>query len=358
MADIARLAGVSTSAVSLALNGRAGVSSDTRERIVKIAENLGWYPNVAARALTGRPVSAIGVVLSRPGRFLGVEPFFMNFLAGLEAQFSQLGSSLLMHIAESPAEEIATYRRWASERRVDGLVLLDVRVNDPRPAVIDELGLPAVVVGDPQYAAGLPAVWTRDADAVRAAVTRLAELGHTVLARVSERSDLAHTRIRTEAFLGACADAGLPTPYIVETDASGDAGRQITRELLARTRRPTAILYDNDVMAVAALGALPEMGISVPGDVSLLAYDDSMLCQITSPALSALSHDVYAYGSHVAQLLLREIQSPGSATSELDTTPVLVERGSTGVAPTAAAESGPSRSPWTRARSTPTSAAT
>jgi DNA-binding LacI/PurR family transcriptional regulator len=333
MADIARLAGVSTSAVSLALNGRAGVSAQTRERIVTIAENLGWYPNVAARALTGRPVAAIGIVLSRPGRFLGVEPFFMSFLAGLEAQFSKLGSSLLMHIAESPAEEIATYRRWASERRVDGLVLLDLRINDPRLEVITDLGLPSVVVGDPRYAAGLPSVWTGDADAVRTAVARLAALGHTVLARVSERSDLVHTRIRTEAFLGACADAGLPTPYIVETDASADSGRQITRELLARSRRPTAILYDNNVMAVAALAALPELGLSVPGEVSLLAYDDSMLCQITNPPLSALSHDVYAYGSHVAQLLLREIQSPGSATSELDTTPVLVERGSIGAAP-------------------------
>ena len=232
MADIARLAGVSTSAVSLALNGRTGVSPDTRERITKIAEELGWYPNVAARALTGRPVAAIGIVLSRPARFLGVEPFFMSFLAGLEAQFSKVGSSLLMHIAESSAEEIATYRRWASERRVDGLVLMDLRVNDPRPEVTRDLGLPTVVVGHPRYAAGLPAVWTDDAEAVRAAVTRLTELGHTVLARVSERSDLAHTRIRTEAFLHACADAGLPTPYIVEADASGDSGRQLTRELL------------------------------------------------------------------------------------------------------------------------------
>lgn len=339
MADIARLAGVSTSAVSLALNGRTGVSAGTRDRIVRIAEELGWYPNVAARALTGRPVSAIGIVLSRPARFLGVEPFFMNFLAGLEAHFSKLGSSLLMHIVESTAEEIVTYRRWASERRVDGLVLLDLRVNDPRPEVIRDLGLPSVVVGDPQYAAGLPAVWTAEADAVRAAVARLAELGHTVLARVSERSDLAHTRIRTDAFLGACADAGLLTPHIVETDASADSGRQVTRALLARPRRPTAILYDNDLMAVAGLGALQEVAISVPGDVSLLAYDDSMLCQITNPPLSALSRDVYAYGTHVAQVLLRDIQSPGSATSELDATPMLVERGSTGVVPA------PSRQP-------------
>ena len=114
MADIARLAGVSTSAVSLALNGRTGVSPDTRERITKIAEELGWYPNVAARALTGRPVAAVGIVLSRPARFLGAEPFFMSFLAGLEAQLSKVGSSLLMHIAESSAEEIFVMRSRVS----------------------------------------------------------------------------------------------------------------------------------------------------------------------------------------------------------------------------------------------------
>jgi DNA-binding LacI/PurR family transcriptional regulator len=333
MADIARLAGVSTSAVSLALNGRAGVSAQTRERIVGLAESLGWRPNASAQALTGRPVGAVGLVLSRPARFLGVEPFYMSFLAGLENQFSKLGSSLLLHIAESQREEIATYRRWAAERRVDGLVLLDLRVNDTRLAAVQELGLPCVIIGDPQHASGLPCVWTGDADAVQAAVTRLVELGHADLAWVGERSDLAHTRIRTDAFLGACGAAGLPTPYIVETDSTSDSGRAATRDLLGRRRRPTAIVYDNDLMAVAALGAVKDLGLSVPKDVSIVAYDDSLLCQITSPAISALSHDVYAYGAHAGQHLLRELQARGSTASELDAIPTLVERDSTGLGP-------------------------
>ena len=330
MADIARLAGVSTSAVSLALNGRAGVSPETRSRIVQLAENLGWYPNAAARALTGRPVAAIGIVLTRPPRNLGVDPFFMNFLAGLEAQFSQLGSSLLMHMAGSVEEELRTYRRWASERRVDGLVLLDLQVNDPRPALVESLGVPVVVVGDPRFAGASPAVWTRDADAIRSAVRRLVELGHTALARVGERSEMAHTRIRSDAFLDACQEAGLPTPVLVEADASAESARRLTHHLLEREHQPTAILLDSDIMAVAALEALRERGLRVPEDVSLIAYDDSLLCEITNPPLSALSHDVHAYGSHAARVLLREIQAPGSATTELDATPALVERGSTG----------------------------
>ena len=86
-------------------------------------------------------------------------------------------------------------------------------------------------------------------------------------------------------------------------------------------------------MAVAALGAVREVGLSVPQDVSLLAYEDSILCEISNPPLSALSHDVYSYGTRAAKLLLLDIRVPGSASSELDATPVLVERGSTGPVP-------------------------
>jgi len=332
MADIARLAGVSTSAVSLALSGRTGVSQATRERIQQIAADLGWFPNVAARGLAGARVSAVGIVLTRPPRSLGVEPFYMSFLSGLEAELSKTGTSLLMHIVPTLDEEVATYRRWTVERRVDGLVLLDLRVNDPRPAVVRELGLPAVAVGDSRYAGGLSAAWTADADAIRSAVTRFAELGHRQLARVGERSDMAHTVIRTHAFLEACADLDLPTPYLVEADASGDSGRKQTLALLTHHRPPTAIQFDNDVMAVAALGALRDAGFSSPEDVSLLAYDDSLLCEITQPPLSALSHDVYGYGAQVARLLQRTIETPELVIHELHATPTLIERGSTGPA--------------------------
>lgn len=329
MADIARLAGVSPSAVSFALNGREGISPATRERILAIASDLGWFPNAAARALTGAQVAAIGLVLTRPSRSLGAEPFYMSFIAGLEAQFSKRGSSLLLHIAESDTDEIATYRRWSAERRVDGVVLLDLKINDGRPAIVRDLGIPAVVVGDPSQADGLPAIWTADAQAVRTAVRRLVSLGHTRLARVSERSDMAHTSIRTRAFLHACADEGIPAPYLVEADASVDGGRKATKELLNRNRRPTAILFDNDVMAVAGLGAVREVGLRVPQDVSLLAYDDSFLCEITQPTISAISHDVYAYGAHTARVLLRQLDSPDVLDDELDAEPQFIERGST-----------------------------
>lgn len=278
-------------------------------------------------------VHAVGVVLVRPSRTLGVETFFTSFFAGLESHLGSLGISLLLHYAPSRSEELETYRRWRTQGRVDGLVLLDLTEGDARPRFCAELGLPAVVVGDPVSAGSGTAVWTDDATAVRSAVRRLADLGHRRLARVSERTDMVHAAVRTAAFLAACQELALPDPLVVASDLTPMGGRRITIDLLSRPRRPTAILYDNDLMAVAGLAAAQEVGLDVPGDVSLIAYDDSLLCEVTRPALSAVSHDVHSYGVHAAKVLLRVITSTRPVPSELDSVPQLIERGSTGRAP-------------------------
>lgn len=332
MSDIARLAGVSSSAVSFALNGRPGVSHATRARILDIATQAGWYPSAAARALTGARSSAVGLVLTRPPRELSVHPFQLSFISGLEAELSGNDYSLLLHVAANAREESARYRRWWSEGRVDGVVLLDLRVNDPRPAELRDIGLPFAVVGDPAYADDALAIWTDDASAVRAAVERLVALGHTRLARVAERTGMAHTVVRTRAFLDACAAGGLTSPRIAEAAGESEA-EAATADLLSAVQPPTAILYDSDLMAMAGLRTAKSLGVRVPAELSIIAYDDSLLCEVTEPPLSALSHDVYRYGGHVARALAAVMAGDAETRSELDSVPELVERGSTGPAP-------------------------
>ncbi|MBN9374355.1 MAG: LacI family DNA-binding transcriptional regulator [Cellulomonas sp.] len=329
MADIAALASVSTSAVSLALNDRPGVSEATRQRILSIATELGWFPNAAARALVGARAGTVGLVLTRPARDIGIEPFYMSFIAGLEAALSVQRTGLLLQFAQDEQAELDTYRRWVAEQRVDGLVLLDLRVNDPRPGLVRDMAIPFVVIGDPRYAPGATAVWSDDGAAIAATVRRLVELGHRRLARVSEQTTMAHTTIRNRAFVEACTGLDLPSPFVVEAAPSAVGSRSATHQLLTGTTRPTAIVYDNNIMAVAGLGVAHELGLVVPDHVSLVAYDDSVLCESTHPALSAISHDVHSYGEHAGRLLLDVIDGVDSEPS-LDSVPRLIERGSTG----------------------------
>ncbi|MCF4120218.1 LacI family transcriptional regulator [Antribacter sp. KLBMP9083] len=329
IADIARRAGVSTGAVSYALNGRPGVSEATRERILGIATELGWAPSSAARSLSGARTETVGLVLARDPSTLGFESFYMQFVAGIESELAARDYGLLLQVAPDLEAELRTYRKWRAARRVDGIVTVDPRVDDPRVAMLAEDGaLPTVVVGDPSLARGLTNVWTDDAAATRESLRHLRGLGHRDVARVSGVRSFGHTWIRDQAFREESARLGVRA-RVLPTDYSPDQGAAATRALLADDPAPTAIVYDNDVMALAGLGVAASMGLRVPGDLSIVAWDDSPLCRATFPQLTALSHDVVGFGAHVARRLFDRMAGVLGG-SFLDSTPTLRLRGTTG----------------------------
>jgi DNA-binding LacI/PurR family transcriptional regulator len=293
---------------------------------------MGWRPNVAAQSLTTSRSNAIGLVLQRPARMLGNEPFYMEFIAGIENVIAPGDIALMLHMVQSPEREIAIYERWWAQRRVDGVLLVDIAMNDPRVEAIKRLGLPAVAVTSTEAANGLPHLWTDDERAIQAATRYLVKLGHRRIARVSGLPLLDHSVVRDEAFAASLAAAGLPSSTIISTDFSGDAGSRATRDLMAASDPPTAIIYDNDIMAVAGLSVASEMGIDVPRELSLLAWDDSPLCRLTHPAISAMNRDVSALGGSAAEMLLTLI-SEGFVADRQSALPVLVPRASTAAVP-------------------------
>jgi DNA-binding LacI/PurR family transcriptional regulator len=314
IADIARRAGVSKGAVSYALNGQPGVSDATRRRILAIAEEIGWNPNSAARALSGAAANAVGLALRRPAAILGLEPFYMELISGVEAELSTRSYALMLQVVADFDAEVRVYQRWWGERRVDGVLVCDLRVDDPRVTVLERLRLPAVVVGGPEGVGSLANVWNDDAAALVHSVEYLVTLGHRRIGRIGGLPDLRHTRTRTEAFTSVCRRLGLDQAVIESTDYSGEQGAQATRRLLSSHPPPTALIYDNDIMAIAGLGVAQEMGISVPTDLSIIAFDDSPLCRLVHPPLTALTRDIPAYGAQAARELLAVIagEPPGS----------------------------------------------
>jgi DNA-binding LacI/PurR family transcriptional regulator len=298
---------------------------------MRIAQEVGWTPNNAARALTGVGSATVGLVISRPASVLGVEPFFMSFISGIESVLGERGFALLLQVAPDLDRELETYRRWWSARRVDGVFVVDLRLDDPRLAHLVDLGLPAVVVGDAAHAGPLAAVWSDDAQAADEAVRHLAAFGHRRIAHITGPEYLVHTRVRSDAFREAAASEGM-SEVTASTDYTLDAGMAATRAVLDLADPPTALVFDNDLMAVGAVRVAAERGLQVPTHVSILAWDDSPLCRLTNPPLSALSRDVAAYGADAAAVLLDAIAG-APVTALRSSVPRLVQRGSVAAAP-------------------------
>ena len=315
IADIAQRAGVSKVSVSYALNGHPGLSDLTRQRILAIAEEVGWHPNRAARALSAARSGSCGLALARPARTLAYEPFFSKLLSGIEAALSARQIALMLQIVEDVEAETAALRRWWAERRVDGVLLVDLRVDDPRVPVVEDLDLPAVIVGGPGPTGSLPFFPGNDTGGARQIVDHLVSLGHRRIDRVAGPPGFVCTITRARAFEEALAAAGAEG-RATSADYSGPAGARATRELLAASPRPTAIVYDSDIMAVAGVGAAQEMGIAVPGDLSVVSFDDSILCEAVRPSLTACARDVEAYGASAASALVAVINGDGVTAQE------------------------------------------
>ena len=304
MNDVARRLGISKAAVSYALNGQPGVSSETRMRVLALAKELGWYPSSSARALSGAETGVVGLVLSRPSDLLTIETFFIHFLAGLEQVLTERGSSLLLRvIGEHPEAETNTYERWWGERRVDGVILVDERFHDVRLPAIERLGLPAVLCGGPIKGGTLPSLWTDHAADAMAVMKHLVSLGHKRIAHVSGPARFVHERARRRGVRRAARDLGVAVQTL-EVEYTAPQAAQVTHKLFGQPEPPTAIVYASDVMSLAGLGVAAARGVPVPDRLSVVSWDDSYLTTLVHPAVTALWRDTPAYGALAATTLL------------------------------------------------------
>ncbi|GAA1272773.1 LacI family DNA-binding transcriptional regulator [Kitasatospora nipponensis] len=336
MKDIARQAGVSESAVSFALNGRPGVSEATRERVRRVAEELGWQASTAARSLSGEGTATVGLVLARPARALGMESFFLQLVAGIQQVLAQRQLGLLFQVVEDLPAECATYRRWWAEHRVDGVLLVDPRTEDPRLDLLDSLAMPTVVIGGrPGHQGSAPTVahlWVDDSAAMALVVDYLYRLGHRRIAHVAGLPELAHTQRRIHSLRTEADRLGLPGAHSLTTDYSEAEGAAATRRLLDGPQPPTAIVYDSDVLAAAGAAVATERSLTVGRGLSVVAWEDSVLCRMAQPPLTALARDAVALGRTAAEQLtgLLDTGTPGLVQFEA---PRLIVRESTSAAP-------------------------
>ncbi len=295
--DVARRAGVSAAAVSFAMNGRRGVGEATRARILEAAAELGWSPSAPARALGRGRAGAIGLLLARPVETLEVDPFFLRFLAGIERGLASTDHALLLRVLDSDEPVgVAAYERLAAQGRVDGFLLTDVELDDPRFGALEQAGLPVVVAGRPPGRCPFPALETRHADGMAEATAHLVALGHERIGFLGAHGRYEYEQARLEAWRLELDRAGLEAGPV----AFGDP-----RAVLAAG--PTAIVCASDVLAAATLAAARERGTAVPEELSIAGFDDSPLAALSSPPLTSVRIDYAQFGEAAATALLAAI---------------------------------------------------
>lgn len=332
IADVAARAGVSIGAVSFALNGRSGVSEETRQRILAVAHEMGWSPSQSGRSLAAARAFAVGLVLTRPPELLGSDPFYPAFIAGTEATLSTAGYALLLQVPADLAAEEKAYRRLAAERRVDGVFLSDLRRDDPRVRMLADIRLPAVTLNRPDVPSPFPAVSLDGAPGIAAATRHLLELGHTHIACVTGPPRLLHAVRRQEAWFTTLAAAGVPAGPLETADFTAAGGAEATRRLLTRAEPPTAIVYANDLMAMAGLATAQDLGFRVPEHLSVTGFDNAELTGYVHPALTTVRTSPFEWGQAAASTLLQLIDT-GTAPDVALGEPELVIRSSTAPPP-------------------------
>lgn len=320
--DIARVAGVSPTAVSFALNNRPGIADGTRERILAIAAEMGFTPSSAARALSRSRAGAVGLVVGRAARDFAEERFFFHFIVGVERALAKRGLSFVFHAASSEEDELATYATWWSERRIDGVILLDAREDDPRPELLAHHSIPTVVAGeDLGYGA---AVVSDEEGLISTVIDYLAGIGATAIGYVSGPAHLAHTQRRLAAFAELTERAGMMGRAIPAQDYSEAAGGAAAGQLTGLD----TLIFDNEVLALGGLRRLSADGRDVPGDVRIVSLEDSQLCEAMVPPITAVRRDPADFGEHCADLMVA-LLAGHEVSNRTEGLPELIERAST-----------------------------
>ncbi|HEU4945717.1 MAG TPA: LacI family DNA-binding transcriptional regulator [Kribbella sp.] len=331
ISDLARRLQISKASVSYALNGRAGVSEQTRQRVLTLAEELGFHPNSAAVALSASRTRTIGIVIARDPALIATEAFYMRTLVGIEQYLNEVDSSLLLRLTGENGEDLAVLRRWGRQGRVDGFILFDEHENDLRVALLKELGIPCVVVSSSAPDDGVGRLVSSPLQTVTLLLDHLAGLGHVEIAHVSGPFTFLHEQLRVK-LLGEQARQRAMRVTHVESSYRYEDGAAATRALLAEPRPPTALVLGNDLMAVAAVRVATELGTVVPDELSIVAWDDSPLCELAHPRITAVDQQTMERGRMAADLLFRVVGGESGLHREAPPA-VLMIRESSGAAP-------------------------
>ena len=320
--DVARVAEVSVSTVSKVVNGRYGVSPATIARVHQVINELGYETSLVASSMRNSRTNIIGILVAE------FEPFALELLNGISATLRGTKYDLMAYAGNlSPEGHIGWERRSLSRlggTLIDGAIIVTPTVEIPHSSV-------PVVAIDPQAGTDMPiTVDVDNSGGAQKATEHLLDLGHRRIGHIRGREDLKSALLREAGYRQALDNAGIDfdEQLIQEGDYQHESAVAATERLLDLPQPPTAIFAANDISALAALSVAADRGLAVPGDLSIVGFDDIPAAAQSIPALSTVRQPLHEMGAHAVRLLLSLLDGEeASAPQQLPA--VLVPRDTT-----------------------------
>ncbi|MBD0261994.1 MAG: LacI family DNA-binding transcriptional regulator [Tolypothrix sp. Co-bin9] len=328
--DIARRAGVSHSTVSRALRDNPLISPEVREKIKRIAQEMNYVPNAIAQSLQNQRTNTIGVVVTSIA-----DPFFAEVVEGIEQVARSAGLSVMLSASHRDLEqEIAAIDNF-HRRRADGILVADSRISKQHTKQLRQIAVPTVLINSQtqEQSEMFHLVEIDDRLGARLAVEHLVSLGHSCIGYLGVGDRSRSNQQRLQAYRMALTEAGLPpiTDWVAISDedyariSDVATGQKMLSKLV--TAGVTGIFCYNDMVAVGALLACHELGISVPRDLSLVGFDGIALSGYVTPPLTTVSQPMLEIGCSAMQMLLDLLEEKTVENRVLS--PFLLKRGST-----------------------------
>jgi DNA-binding LacI/PurR family transcriptional regulator len=324
---VAARAGVGRGTVSRVINGSPKVSAHARAAVESAIAELGYVPNRAARSLVTSRTDSVALVIPEPETRLFAEPYFSDIILGVSGELAETDMQLLLILVRT-SHERQRLGQYLSAHRVDGVLLVSVHEDDPLPDLLDRIEMPAVLSGRRSHLESVSYVDSDNLGGARAAVRHLLDAGRRRVATITGPPDMYVARSRLDGYRQAIGEDGHgPEAELVENgDFTEDGGRAAMRALLERCPDVDAVFAASDVMASGALQVLREAGRSVPDDVALIGFDDSVVARHTDPPLTSVRQPIEEMGRMMARLLLEEIADPGEERRQVVLPTELVRR--------------------------------
>lgn len=324
--DVAREAGVSTATVSHVINNTKYVTDVTREKVLRAIKSCNYYANAHARTLASGRSNIIGLLVSDISN-----PFFPELVKSIEDAAFEGGYNIILVNTNYDAKRAADYVRRLIELNVAGVALMTTELD---AKLIDELAsrkVPVVLHNVGITGEHMSDVLVDYASGIEEAVEHLVSLGHQRIAHIAGPGRFRSAVIRRQAFLDSVARhlGDGPTPAIYEGDFKFDGGRRAASEILAANEFPTAVVVANDMMALGAMHEFRAAGLSIPGDISLVGFDDITFAALSQPPLTTVCSPRTEIGKKAIEALMTTIKQSGSAGEEVRVRTYLVIRGTT-----------------------------